>query len=82
METEQLLKLLKDNKQLLSESKNLYNDQKELFEENLLISENNKGLSTKIEELKLIVTQKDDKINTLERQVKNLELSCPSAFAK
>jgi len=69
--------LLNENKQLLLDSKDLYNSQKELYNENLKISKDNKSLSTKVDELKEIVTQKDEKINILEKQVKNIELSSP-----
>lgn len=69
--------LLKENKQILQDSKNLYNDQKELYKENVKISNDNRSLSTKVDELKQIVIQKDEKINVLEKQVKNIELSSP-----
>jgi len=75
--SEENKKLLKDNKQLLQDSKDLYKDQKELYGDNLKISKNNRNLSTKVDELKQIVTRKDEKIITLEKQVKNLELSSP-----
>lgn len=69
--------LLNDNKKLLLDGKDLYKDQKELYHENLKISSDNKSLSTKVDELKQIVTKKDERINTLEKQVKNIELSSP-----
>ena len=70
-------KLLDDNKQLLKDSKSLYDDQKNLFNENVKISNDNKGLLIKIDELKEIVTQKDEKIDELKKQVNNIELSAP-----
>jgi tetratricopeptide (TPR) repeat protein len=69
--------LLTENKKLLHDGKDLYRDQKDLYQENLKISNENKGLSIKVDELKQILTQKDEKISILEKQVKNIELSSP-----
>lgn len=75
--SEQNARLLAQNQELLTKSENLYNDQKSLFKENLIISESNSNLSYRLEQIKQIISQKDDRIGLLENQVKDLKLSSP-----
>lgn len=59
-----------ENKQLQNKSLNQSNDQQELTKENQIISDHNNGLSSRIQELKKMVSQKDLEIAELENQLK------------